>query len=71
MSSDGIVAVEQPQQTVDSNIFFKFVRWSLLPNLQPFDLMNSHSVIVMDNCTVHHIAEVEELFREAGVLHGQ
>ena len=32
MSSNGIVAVKQTQQTVHSSIFFKFVHGSLLPN---------------------------------------
>ena len=68
MSSDGIVAVKQTQQTVDSSIFFEFVRGSPLPNLQPFDGTNPHSVVVMDNCSVHRVEEVKELFREAGVL---
>ena len=68
MSSDGIVAVKQTQQTVDSSIFFEFVCGSPLPNLQPFDGTNSHSVVVMDSCSVHRVEEVKELFREAGVL---
>ena len=68
MSSDGIVAVEQTQQTVGSSIFFEFVCGNLLPNSQPFDGTNSHSVVVMDNCTVHHVDEVKVLFSEAGIL---
>ena len=27
-----------------------------------------HSVVVLDNCTVHHVDEVKALFSEAGVL---
>jgi len=68
MSSNGIVAVNQTHQTIDSSIyFFEFVRGIPLPNLQPFNGANSHSVVVMDNCTIHHV-EVKELFIEAGVL---
>ena len=47
--------------------FFEFVRGSPLPTLQPFDGKNSHSV-VMDYFSIHNVNEVEELFREAGVL---
>ena len=65
MSFDGILAVQQTRYTVDSKVFFEFVRES---PLQPFDGTNSHSVVVMDNCSIHHVNEVEELFREAGVL---
>ena len=64
MSFDGILAVQQTRYTVDSKVFFEFVRGSLLPTLQPFDGTNSHSVVVMDNCSIHHVNEVEELFRE-------
>ena len=68
MSSNGIVAVKQTEQTVHSSIFFEFVHGSLLSNLEPFDGTNYHSVVVMDNCTIHHVEKVKELFREAGVL---
>ena len=68
ISSDGVVAVTQTQQTVDSEVFFDFVSGSLLPNLLPFDGTNSHSVVVMDNCAIHHVDEGEDLFRDAGIL---
>ena len=29
---------------------------------------NPHSIIIMDNCSVHHIAEVRDLLHQAGIL---
>ena len=30
--------------------------------------MNPHSILVLDNCSVHHICEVRQLLRQAGIL---
>ena len=35
----------------------EFVQTHRLPQLLPFDRQNTHSVVVMDNCAVHHIQE--------------
>lgn len=58
--------------TADGNVtgeeFVKFVRCSLLPILQPFNGTNSHSVIVMDNASVHHHEEVVDIITSVGSL---
>ena len=56
------------RDTVDSTFFFDFVRGSLLPNMLPFDGSNPWSVAILDNCSIHHVQSVRELFRQAGVL---
>ncbi len=48
--------------------FFNFVRGSLIPNMLPFNGVNPVSVAVMDNCSVHHVQEVKQLFKDAGIL---
>lgn len=68
MSSTGIVALELKTDTVNGDIFFYFLRGSLIPNMMPFDGMNPRSIIVMDNCTVHHVQAVKEILRQAGIL---
>ena len=67
MSSDGVVAAELTSSTVNGDSFFDFTRGSLLPLMQPFDGSSPHSVLVMDNCSIHHTSEVKDL-QQAGVI---
>ena len=50
--------------------FFDFLRGTLIPymNMMPFNGSNPRSIIIMDNCSVHHIAEVRDLLHQVGVL---
>ena len=34
--------------------------------MQPFP--DKHSVVIMDNCSIHHVAEVKDLIEDAGIL---
>ena len=34
----------------------------------PFDGCNPKSIAVMDNCSIHHVREVADLFNSAGIL---
>ena len=54
--------------TVDSDLFFDFIRGYLLPQLQPFDGRNPHSVVILDNCSIHHVESIHEFFEASGVL---
>ena len=65
---NGLIDVELTTGTVNSDIFYDFIRGSLLPNLQPFDGTNKRSVVIADNCSIHHVDMVTSLFEEAGVL---
>ena len=40
----------------------------MLPQLQPFDGINPHSVVILDNCSIHHVASIHELFEASVVL---
>ena len=44
------------------------MRGSLIPNMNPFDGISSKSIVVMDNCSVHHTQEVQDELQNAGVL---
>ena len=68
MASDGVVAVELLKGSVNGETFADFVRGSLIPEMQPFDGQNSRSIVVLDNCSIHHVLEVRELFSKAGIL---
>lgn len=67
ISTVGVVAVEMTASSVNTDIFFDFVRGSLIPNMQQFSGTNPRSVVVMDNLSVHHTDEVVELFTQAGI----
>ena len=36
--------------------------------MMPFDGVNPRSILVMDNCTIHHVNEVEAILRQAGIV---
>ena len=68
IACDGLVALEATTTTVNAEIFFDFVRGSLIPNMLPFDGSSPRSVAVMDNCSIHHADSVKKLFQQAGIL---
>ena len=65
---DGVVAVDFTHNSMNAEFFYEFARGSLIPNLLPFNGQNSKSVVIMDNCSIHHVDCVEQLFRDAGIL---
>ena len=68
MSLEGVEDVYLSEETVNSDIFEDFVRTTLLQILMPFNGINSHSVVVMDNCSVHHLERVTEMISSIGAL---
>ena len=68
MTTTGILAVELKTGSVNGDNFFDFVRGSLIPEMMPFDGRNPKSIAVMDNCSIHHVHPVTEMFKEAGIL---
>jgi len=68
MSRDGIIALELHKGSVNGDIFLDFVRDSLIPNMQEYDGMASRSIVIMDNLSVHHVSEVVQHFRQAGIV---
>ena len=49
-------------------MFFDFTRGELIPEMLPFNGLNSKSIVIMDNCSIHHIQPVADLFCKAGIL---
>ena len=65
MSSSGIIASQIITTTVDGD---NFLRGNLVPMMQPFDGSSPNSILIMDNCSVHHISAVKDLLQQAGIL---
>ena len=68
MSTEGVIALDLLKGSVNSDTFIDFIRGSLIPNMQQYDGMASRSIVTLDNCSVHHVPEVEQHFNEAGIV---
>ena len=68
ISAKGILDVKVVKGTSNGDIFYNFIHSHLLAHLLPFDGRNLHSVLVLDNCSIHHISEVRQVLEEVGVL---
>ena len=55
MSLDGIHNVYLAEGNMNGEKFATFVRSCLLPVLQPFNYTNPHSVVILDNASIHHV----------------
>ena len=61
ISQEGIHNVYLREGTMDGNQFAHFVQNCLLPVLQPFNGINTKSVVVLDNASIHHVEKVQDL----------
>jgi len=68
MSVKGILDVKVVKGTSNGDTFYDFLHSHLLPHLLPFDGRNPHSVVVLDNCSIHHISKVRQVLEQVGVL---
>ena len=66
--TEGVLAIDITASTVNGEHFYDFIRGYLIPQLLPFDGQNPRSVVVMDNCSIHHIQEVSELLNDTGIV---
>ena len=60
--------METTSGNVDGDIYSNFVEKVLLPHLMPFDAKNPHSVVILDNCIVHHCPQAVQLIQEVGAI---
>ena len=61
---EGLVTFEMITGTTNGETFFDFIRGSVIPRMHPFPAPSS--VLVMDNCSIHHIQEVKDILVQAG-----
>jgi len=66
MCADSVLAVESSYEHMNRERFFNFLRGNLLPEMQRFP--GPRSILVLDNLSVHHVAEVQQLAAQYGVL---
>lgn len=66
MSCEGLLTHEMVTGTTNGDKFYDFIRGSLIPCMQLFP--GPGSILIMDNCSIHHIEEVKDLLDAAGML---
>ena len=67
MSTEGIIAYDSFTGTLDSSHFFDFVRGTLIAQMHSFDGSSPQSILIMDNCSVHHVQEIQDLLASVGI----
>lgn len=68
MSTAGILDCQLIHGTVDGEVFYNFLDKVLLPHLMPFDGNNPNSVVLLDNCSIHHVDECVDMIHKVGAL---
>ena len=68
MSMQGMEDAYIVEENVNGDVFERFVRTSLLPILKSFNGTNSHSVVVMDNASIHHLDKIAQMIAGVGAL---
>ena len=68
MSTSGVLDCQVVQGTVDGNVFYDFVQSRVLPHLMPFNGINPHSVLVLDNASIHHVDGIVRMVESVGGL---
>ena len=61
MSLEGIHDLYLAEGNVNGDRFETFVRNCLLPILQPFNWTNPHSVVILDNASIHHVEAISDI----------
>ena len=62
MTTEGLLDVKIVRGNVTGEIFNEFIE-ELLPNLMSFNGTNPNSIVIMDNCSVHHVESVTKHLR--------
>ena len=68
ISVEGVLECTTVTNSVDGDTFYTFVHSRLLPLLMPFNGKNPHSVVKMDNASIHHVDGIKDLITGVGAL---
>ena len=61
ISMNGILDLYITSGTINGEKFIDFIQYYLMPLLKPFNYSNEHSVVILDNASIHHVEEVVNL----------
>lgn len=68
IAEDGVVTYKLTTGGVDSSVFFDYIRGDLIPQMHQFDGSSTKSVVIMDNCSIHRVPEVQRMFSDCGIV---
>lgn len=68
MTVSGVLDVKIVRGSVKGDTFIDFIDTNLLPHLNAFNGSNPNSVVVLDNCSVHHVAGAVQGMQQKGSL---
>ena len=68
MTIDGILDLKVVHGSSNGDVFLEFVENNLLPCLMPFNGRNHNSIVILDNCSIHHVAPVTDLINSVGAM---
>jgi len=54
--------------TPDGDTFYDFTQTHLLPQLMPYNGINMHTVVVLNNHSIHHDHEIWKAFEDVDAL---
>ena len=54
--------------SVTADKFKHYAENALVPHLRPFNGVNAHSVVILDNASIHHVDGVVDTIRQTGAL---
>lgn len=68
MDINGVICVNSTTTSVNGDFFCDFFERFLLPQLLPFNGVNPRSVVLLDNCSIHHVPRAISLIQSVGAL---
>ena len=68
LSTSGMLDCHIVEGTVNADRFEEFVEKSLYTQSTSLHGIDPHSVVVMDNCSIHHVERIIELIETTGAL---
>ena len=68
MSMSGMLDCKTVKHSVNGDTFYDFMQATVLPHLMTFNGVNPHSVLIMDNCSIHHVDGIVQMVHEVGAL---
>lgn len=68
LSVEGILGCHTVRGGVNSDVFYSITLKHLVPLLMPFNGINKNSIVIMDNCSIHHTQEVVSTTEDTGTI---
>jgi len=68
ISAKGLLDCKIHHESVNGDTFYSFVLTHLVAFLQPFNGQNIHSVVILDNASIHHTGQAVQAIEDTGAI---